>query len=139
MTALTQERDTQRRQGANAAFGVAAASKILAGAIVAISNVTGYAAKGSTATTLSVVGIARETVDNTAGAAGDLAVPVDRDGWFRVANSAAGDLIALKDVGKVCYLVDDQTVALTDGGATRSVAGRIRDVDAQGVWIEFLA
>jgi hypothetical protein len=139
MTALTAERDTQRRKGDNAAFPVAAASKILAGAIVALSTATGYAAKGSTATTLSVVGIAKETVDNTAGANGDLKVPVDRDGWFRVANSAAGDLIAAKDIGAVCYLVDDQTVALTSGGATRSVAGRIRDVDASGVWIEFLA
>lgn len=137
MTALTQERDTQRRRGNQAAYPMAAA-KILAGAIVCISTATGYAAKGSTATTLVAVGCATETVDNSAGAAGDLRITVDRDGWFRYGNSAAADAIALDDVGKVCYVVDDQTVALTDGVGTRSAAGRIRDVDAQGVWIEFL-
>lgn len=138
MTALTQERDTQRRNGHQASYPMSA-SKILAGAIVCLSTATGYATKGATATTLVTVGCARETVDNSAGVAGDLQIPVDRAGWFRYANSASGDLIAMDDVGKVCYVVDDQTVALTDGTGTRSAAGRIRDVDAVGVWIEFIA
>jgi hypothetical protein len=43
----------------------------------------------------------------------------------------------LADVGKQCYLVDDQTVAKTDGTNTRSPAGFVRDVDADGVWVEF--
>ena len=137
MTALTQERDTQRRDGEQAAFPMSA-SKILAGAIACISTATGYATKGATATTLVAVGCARETVDNSAGSAGDLKVSVDREGWFRYANSASTDAIALTDVGKVCYIVDDATVAKTDGTGTRSVAGRIRDVDTQGVWIEFI-
>ena len=135
--ALTAERDTQRRDGKTMAYPMSAA-KILAGALVVISNVTGYAAKGSTATTLVAVGVARETVDNSAGNAGDLKIPVDREGWFRFDNSGGGDAIAMKDVGKVCYVVDDATVALTDGTGTRSAAGRIRDVDAKGVWIQFV-
>lgn len=139
MTALTQARDTQRRRGQQASFPLAANAVIYAGAMVAIGTGTGYADAATTATTWAVVGSARESVDNTGGANGALQVPVDREGWFRYANSAAADAIALDDVGKVCYAVDDQTVALTDGGGTRSAAGRIRDVDAQGVWIEFLA
>jgi hypothetical protein len=67
MTALTQERDTQRRDGKQAAYPMSA-SKILAGAIVCISTATGYAAKGSTAATLVAVGCASDTVDNSAAA-----------------------------------------------------------------------
>lgn len=39
------------------------------------------------------------------------------------------------DIGSDCYIVDDQTVAKTNGTNTRSVAGKIMDVDAQGVWV----
>jgi hypothetical protein len=39
-------------------------------------------------------------------------------------------------IGNDCYIVDDQTVAKTNGTATRSIAGKIRAVDAQGVWVE---
>ena len=137
MTALTQERDTKQREGDTMSLAMAAI-KIYAGAIVCISTATGYATKGATAATLVAVGAARETVDNSAGSAGDLRIAVDREGWFKFGNSASGDLIALKDIGKVCYVVDDQTVALTDNSGARSAAGRIRDVDADGVWIEFL-
>ena len=34
-------------------------------------------------------------------------------------------------------MVDDQTVAKTNGGNTRSPAGIIDSVDADGVWIRF--
>jgi hypothetical protein len=56
-------------------------------------------------------------------------------GIFRWENSSAGDAIAADDIGKPCYMVDDQTVALTDGTGTRSKAGTIYDVDASGVWV----
>ena len=74
-------------------------------------------------------------MDNSAGANGALNANVRR-GTFRFLNSSAGDLIALSDIGASCYIVDDQTVAKTNGGTTRSVAGKIRDVDADGVWVE---
>ena len=65
-------------------------------------------------------------------------LPIDREGWFKFAKSAGADEIARDDIGKDCYVVDDETVALTDGGATRSKAGKVRDVDSDGVWISFL-
>lgn len=137
MTALTQARDTQRRNGDQASYPVAAATKIFAGSITCISTASNFATKGATATTLKAVGVADETADNTAGANGDISVKVRRDGWFPFANSAAGDLIVLGDVGSDCYVVDDQTVAKTSGGATRSIAGKVRDVTATAVWVEF--
>lgn len=137
MTAITTERDTQRRQGLEVAYPMAAGAKALAGTL-AVLTATGYAQGGTVATTLKAVGVFDATVDNTGGANGDLKAPVRKDGWFRFANSAAGDLITIADINANCYIVDNQTVAKTDGGATRSIAGKVRDVDAVGVWIEFL-
>lgn len=137
MTAITTERDTQRRAGGQAAYPVLAATKVLAGTLVAL-TAAGYAQGGAVATTLKAVGVAEATADNTAGASGDIKVTVRRDGWHRFANSAAGDLITIADISANCYIVDNQTVAKTDGTGTRSVAGKVRDVDALGVWIEFI-
>lgn len=134
MAALTKDRDTKARAGEDFEFPVKAAAKIFAGAIVAI-DATGFAVKGATALNLKAVGAAQELADNTAGIDGAIRVKVRR-GVYRFANSAAGDLIALGDVGADCYIVDDQTVAKTDGAGTRSVAGEIVDVDAAGVWVK---
>lgn len=112
---------------------VKAATKIYAGSLVVID--AGYAAPGRAATTLIAVGRAEKTIDNTDGAAGDLSVEVRR-GAFKFKNSAAGDLIAQADVGKDCYIVDDETVAKTDGAATRSIAGKVLAVESDGVFVE---
>ncbi|SDO76528.1 hypothetical protein SAMN05216303_102297 [Rhodoferax sp. OV413] len=133
---LTSDRDTQRRNGDLLSLPLSAI-KVFAGGLACISTATGFATKGATATTLRGVGVFEETVDNSAGAAGAVNAPIRRDGCFRFANSSAGDLITLADVGADCYIVDDATVAKTSGSATRSIAGKVRDVDAVGVWIEF--
>lgn len=133
MGALTQKRETLRRDGVQFSRGIAADTVIFAGALVCLSA-TGFAVPGSTATTLTADGVANDTVDNTDGANDALQVPVER-GVFRFANSAAADAITRAEIGDNCYIVDDQTVAKTDGTASRSVAGKIEDVDAQGVWV----
>lgn len=137
MTALTTDRDTQRRNGDQAVYPVAASTKIFAGALVCASTAAAFVTKGATATTLRPVGVAEELADNSAGANGAINVKVRRDGWFRFANSASGDAITLADVGADCYIVDDATVAKTNGSSSRSIAGKVRDVDANGVWISF--
>lgn len=137
MTAIATERDTQRRAGHQATYPVLAATKVLAGTLVAL-TAAGYAQGGAVATTLKSVGVAELTADNTGGASGDIRVAIRRDGWFSFANSAAGDLLTIADIGASCYIVDNQTVAKTDGTGARSVAGKVRNVDATGVWIEFV-
>lgn len=97
-------------------------------------NVAGYARPGYTATGLKVFGVFKETVDNTGGAAGALDVEVER-GVFAFDNSTAGDAIAQADVGNNAYIVDDQTVAKTDGGGTRSIAGVIEGFDGTSVLV----
>lgn len=134
MAALTADRNTPLRANEQFSFPVAASTKIFAGSLVCV-NASGYLTKGATSTTLKTVGVAEASADNSAGANGAIAAKVRR-GLFKFGNSSSTDLIALADVGADCYVVDDQTVAKTNGSSTRSVAGKIRDVDADGVWVE---
>lgn len=109
---------------------------IYQGAVVAL-NTSGYVAPGSSDPTLKVLGWSRGRVDNTGGAAGALPVPICRKP-IRLVNSAGADAITNVHVGEYCYLVDDQTVALTSGGGDRPVAGRVMHVHSTaGVLVEF--
>lgn len=132
MAALTKDRNTPERSGVDFEYPVAADTLIHAGALVALD--AGAAIPGATDTGLVAVGRADARADNTGGAAGDVAVKVRR-GVFRFANSASADEIALADVGSTAFIVDDQTVAKTDGSSSRSAAGEIVDVDDVGVWV----
>jgi len=131
--ALSKDRNTPIRDGDNVVHPVAAAKKIYAGSLVAL-NATGNAVPGATATTLIAVGRADERVDNSLGADGAVLITVRR-GIFRFFNYS-GDLIGRTEIGKSCYIVDDETVAKTNGTSTRSVAGKVIDLDSSGVWVE---
>ncbi|KEH07073.1 hypothetical protein GY14_30200 [Delftia tsuruhatensis] len=135
MTALTQDRNTLSRNGEQAEPPVAANARIFAGALVAI-NAAGLAVPGSTALGLKGAGVAERRADNTGGTSGAIRVRLSRRP-AQFANSAAADAITLADLGADCFIVDDQTVAKTDGTGTRSRAGRVYDVDADGVWVDF--
>ena len=132
MTALTKERNTLERDGRSFADPVAAGVVIRAGALVVL-DASGNAKPAVTATGLKGRGRARETVDNSTGAAGDVVAPVER-GCFAYANDGT---VTRAHIGGSAFAVDDQTVAPTDGGGTRSAVGIIRNVDADGVWVEF--
>ena len=135
MTALSQDRNTPRREGAVRSGLAAASALIYAGAIV-MREADGYLSKGATATGSIAVGRAEARIDNSGGADGDLLVPY-RTGVFRFANSASADAITMAEIGDLCWIVDDQTVAKTSGSDTRSPAGLVEDVDAHGVWVRF--
>lgn len=133
MAALSGDRNTPRREGADFRHAVKGGVRIFAGSLVVLDG--GYAKPGAAGVGLIAAGRAEEQVDNTAGNDGDLEVAVRR-GTFRFANSAGADEVTAAEIGAACYVVDDQTVAKTDGTGTRSAAGTVRDVDAQGVWVE---
>jgi len=130
--ALTKDRNTHNRDGKLVSHPMAASKKIYAGALVVL-NATGYAEPGSTATTLTAVGCAEEQADNSAGNNGDRAVLVRR-GVFKFKNHT--DAVTRAEIGKTCYIVDDETVAKTNGTSTRSAAGKVIDLDSDGVWVE---
>jgi hypothetical protein len=133
MTALTADRATPYLADKQLHdYGVKAATKIYAGALTVLDG--GYAAPGRTAAGLVAVGFCDKYADNSSGANGDIKARV-RSRIGRLNNSASGDLIALSDIGADCYIVDDNTVAKTNGSSSRSVAGKVIDVDAQGVWV----
>ena len=133
MVALISERNTRFRLGDIRVEPVAAAVKIFGGSLI-MRNAAGFLTKGATAVGAIGVGRADATVDNIAGAAGAVSVEY-RTGSFLFTNSAAGDLITIADIGKPCFIVDDQTVAKTDATATRSRAGIVDGVENAGVWV----
>jgi len=130
---LTADRNTQMKDGELIAVPIATAKKIFAGSLVA-ANATGYATPGAVAATLTYLGRAEETVDNT-GADGALSVLVRRGKAFKFANSAA-DAVTQASMGKVCYIEDDQTVSATSATGARSAAGIVIGVEADGVWVQ---
>lgn len=135
MTALTADRNTPQSMGARRVGLVAAATTVFAGAML-MRNAAGFLVEGQSATGLIGVGRAQEYVDNAAGADGDVRVEFE-PGIFRFENSAAADEITQADLGKVCFAVDDQTVAKTSATNTRSPAGVVDHVDELGVWVRF--
>jgi hypothetical protein len=134
MMALAADRDTPTRESKLYSYPVLTGVKIYDGAIVVLDS-SGWAKPAITGTGLIAVGRARAQADNTLGSSGDIYVEVE-EGTFCYDNSAGGDEITKAQIGDACYLVDDCTIAKTVGGG-RSVAGYIRDVDTEGVWVEF--
>lgn len=131
---LNARQNVHKRVGRTPSHPVAAATKIFGGALAVLEN--GFATRGRTATGLVAIGMAIMTADNSSGADGDINVTVERDDWFRLGNDV-GDPVTRSSIGQPCYIVDDETVAATDGTNTRSKAGTVRDVDDVGVWISF--
>lgn len=134
--ALSQDRNAPRKNEGDT-FSVPLTGGVVAysgGLICRDTADAGLGTPGKASTTLKAIGVAQERVDNSAGADGAVSVKVHR-GTYRFKNSAAADAIAAADIGGTAYIVDDETVAKTNGTNTRSAAGRIEDVDATGVWV----
>ena len=131
--ALSQPRSTLERGRDILVVPVAANAVIQQGGLVAVSA-AGYAAPGAVSTTLKAGGRAEESVDNTGGADGARSVKLKR-GVFLFKNAAA-DPLTIADTLADCFIVDDETVARTNGGNTRSKAGKALEIEANGVWVE---
>lgn len=135
MAALTDNRDTERRLAyfdmTHAHTGIDS-DEFYVGALLMYDQSDSRVKPATAATDALCVGRCKSRV--TTGASNTTKVESE-SGIFRFGNSAAGDAIAADDIGKACYMVDDQTVALTDGTGTRSKAGTIYDVDSLGVWV----
>lgn len=131
--ALSAPRNTLTKGRDLLVLPVAAATVIHAGALVA-ANASGLGVPGSVSTTLTAAGRAEESADNSGGAASAISVTVRR-GVFLFKNHGA-DPVVQADVLKDCFIVDDETVAKTNGTNTRSKAGKVVEVEANGVWVE---
>lgn len=107
---------------------VKAAAKIYPGAIVSIRS--GYAVQGAATAGDLPLGVCEDSavVDNTSGSNGDLKVNV-RQGVFPMNSGTSADAITQANMGADCYVIDDQTVGLTDSLGTRPRAGKIMGID----------
>jgi len=132
MVALTKDRTTPQAKGDTRNGPLAAAVTAFAGALL-MRNAAGFIVPAIAASGLVGIGVCEKRVANE-GADGEARVDY-RPGKFRFANSAAADEITIAAIGQLCYAVDDQTVALTDGGGARSPAGIVDNIDDQGVWV----
>lgn len=105
---LAADKKVDRRVGVLMSLLVAAATKIYAGALVAL-NSSGYAIPATDAVGNTFAGVARSRVDNSAGSAGDLAVEVyQAEEWLLDIT----DTITAADVGRPVYVYDDNSVGL---------------------------
>ena len=124
MAALSKNRKTSERVPALRQFE--AAAKIYTGALVAL-NSAGKAVPASDTAGLTVIGRAELTAES-----GKMVTV--KSGCFRFDNSASTAEIKATEIGKVCYVADDQTVSKT-GGTNNIVAGIVYDVESKGVWV----
>ena len=127
MTALSKDRKVIRRDGKELQIAAKSGVTIHQGALLMLDGSEVIPAK--TATGKTVVGFA------TAPAKGGEKVNIER-GVIDFDNSTSSDAITVAEIGKDCYVVDDQTVAKTDGSKTRSVAGKVSDVSDGRVWVK---
>lgn len=131
---LNADRNTPYMDAEILPLPVAAGVVIFMGALVC-ADADGFVTPGAASTTLTYLGRADAHVDNTNGADGDAVVPVRYGKAFRFANSGT-DPVGQSLLGKPAYIVDDETVAGTDGTGTRSESGIVVGIDDAGVWIK---
>lgn len=58
-----------------------------------------------------------------------------KSGIFKWNIGTSGEAIDANDVGKICYVIDDNTVGISGNSAANAIAGRIYQVDSDGVWV----
>lgn len=122
----------------------ATAATYFKGGLVCWDTSTGLVAKATASTTMIPIGLVAD--DNgpsdinqvVVASGGTLIVELFREihaVWM--VNATAGDAVVAANLGGFAYMVDDQTVANNDATNTRSVAGRIWQLDAtKGVLVE---
>jgi hypothetical protein len=134
VTVATTPRNTDRLLASSAlwrSFPVGADQVAEYGWLAMIDQTTGMCVVGGSGAGYIGAGRFAGPIDATGKADGELVVDVDF-GVFYWQNSGGADAIGVGDFGKPCYVVDNQTVALTDGTGTRSVAGIVYEVRADG-------
>jgi len=103
-----------------------AGEKVVEGCLVALDGY-GMAQDMTKAASLTCVGIAVRSVDNSSGQDGDLSC-VAITGRFMFDNGTSTDTITQADVYKTCYALDNHTVTRLSSGA--SAVGTVKQLDA---------
>lgn len=128
------DRNTPRKDGIEIGLPVAASTKIEAGHLVAV-TAAGYAVPAGDTAGYVAMGVAQETVDNSAGVAGDLTVLIRRKNAFKLVNSSTAAL-AQANVGGIAYVEDSVSLTTTAGATNDVVVGIVIAVESDGVWVD---
>lgn len=130
MAALTAAKEIQEQEGKLVSLPVVGSDIIYKGALVKI-NAAGYAAPCASEAGSEFVGIAYETVDNSAGADGAVEVRVIPTGVFPLTIAGATQAV----VGSKVYATDDQLVTVTSAASLQVVGNIIKFVSATSVLV----
>lgn len=117
MAAASTPINTPERPRGIAQHDVAASTIIYAGTLVAL-DASGNAKPAANTSGLKVIGRAEETVDNSAGAAGDLKILVKR-GVF-IVNNAGTNAVTKAHSGTVVFAASDNEVAHTTTNSVKA-------------------
>lgn len=139
MASLKNERDTKKLAGAGQEVDInewpqKGNTLIFAGAQVCL-DANKLAIPGIEATGLTAMGRCEETSDATGLPDGAVKVKV-RGGAYKWQNNpgaVAGETV--DKLGVACFVLDDQSVVKTDGGAKRSQSGVVHRIDSDGVYV----
>src|SRR5215207_8122671 len=139
MAALTKDRDTAAKHYYYPVeLDVAASTTIFNGSMVMVSA-AGRAVPAADTVGCTVVGRAQEKVVNGADGAADgnkrVTVMI---GVFKWVNNGTNSIVAA-DIGRVCFVQDDQTVVKAAGPTNDIIAGRVVMIDPDGgIWVASL-
>jgi hypothetical protein len=110
-------------------------AKLWVGGMAAVDS-SGYFVDPTATTALFLAGIVQpkagypQVYDNTGGANGAIVARV-QEGVFSFLSGGGGDALTIANRYQPVFVMDDQTVGATDGGATpRSLAGILMDIDS---------
>ena len=127
---LTAAKEVPRKLPDLQAFPVYQLTKIYKGSHVCL-NTSGYAVAGADTDSYRYVGLAYETVDNSAGASGDLNIRCYQEGTFKL---TATSIASVAFVGRIVYLVDSGTV--DDTSTYKIPVGVIVEwIDSTTIWV----
>jgi hypothetical protein len=140
MTALTEDRNTQRRYverivGDDAL--IAANTTVWNGSMVCADPATGALRPAADVAGLTFVGVAQLRMVNLSGSPAKVK-PAARCavGVYKFATTGANALTAA-DLQKPCFILDDQTVVRQAGTANAIPAGTVDSIDPDGqVWVK---
>lgn len=139
MAALTQDRNTPRkyveRYLAEDAK-IAATTTVYNGALTA-ANANGELCPAADVASITVLGVSQQKMVNSTGAAANVTPKAKvAAGCFKF-KTTGGNAITAADVGKNCYVLDDQTVVRIGGTTNAIVAGVVDSMDPDGdVWVK---
>ena len=133
MTALTEDKQLEYREGVELSCPVDDGDTIYGGAFVCV-NADGYLVDGADESGLIFMGIALEQKDNSSGSDGDLECQIRRRGLVK---ATFDNTISQANVGDNAYLVDDQTVDVVGNVTYAIFCGIIAEyIDTTHAWID---